>query len=74
MDDMDAKRHRKQLDNILLVDAYASIIFGSLALLTPHGIITFLAGGTYNHGAHEALRYTYSSIIRLVSVFQRVQS
>jgi hypothetical protein len=56
---MDAKRHRKQLDNILLVDACASLIFGALALLTPHGFITYLAGGTYNHGAHEALRYDH---------------
>ena len=46
---------RKQLDNLFLLDATASLILGGIALLAPHGFIQALSGG-YNHNTHEALR------------------
>mmetsp|Transcript_17635 Transcript_17635/g.27220 ORF Transcript_17635/g.27220 Transcript_17635/m.27220 type:complete len:150 (-) Transcript_17635:382-831(-) len=47
---------RKELDQLFAVDAGASLLFGALALLSPHGILTKLSGGEYNHAVHEALR------------------
>lgn len=48
---------REQLDRLFAVDAGFSVVFGTLALLTPHGIIQHLAGrGGYNHSVHETLR------------------
>lgn len=47
---------KRELDRILLLDSIVSLLFGSFALLTPHGVITSLNSGTYNHSAHEALR------------------
>ncbi|CAJ1953616.1 unnamed protein product [Cylindrotheca closterium] len=47
---------RQQLDRIFAFDAAFSLIFGALAILAPHGILTALAGGFYNHSVHETLR------------------
>ena len=47
---------REQLDRLFAVDAAASVIFGALALLAPHGVLTSLSGGMYSHGVHETLR------------------
>lgn len=47
---------RKQLDQLFAVDAGCSLVFGVLALLTPHGILTAMSGGIYNHSVHETLR------------------
>ena len=48
--------HRRYLDFIFLLDAAFSLLFGVLALLTPHGLIQRLGGGEYNHSAHEVFR------------------
>jgi hypothetical protein len=47
---------RAQLDRLFAVDAGASVVFGILALLAPHGVLTSLSGGLYSHGVHETLR------------------
>lgn len=49
------QRTRKQLDNLFLLDAGASIMLGAIALLSPHNMLRALSGG-YNHSTHEALR------------------
>ncbi len=46
---------RRQLDNLFLLDATASLVLGGISLLAPHGFIQALSGG-YNHNTHEALR------------------
>lgn len=46
---------RQQLDNLFAFDAAFSVVFGSLALVAPHGIVTRIAG-SYNHSVHETLR------------------
>ena len=48
---------RQQLDNLFAFDAAFSVIFGTLALLAPHGMVSKLSGGGYNHSVHETLRY-----------------
>jgi hypothetical protein len=54
---------RRQLDRLFAIDAAASVIFGILALITPHRAIQSIADPTgtgglssYNHAAHETLR------------------
>ena len=47
---------RQNLDQLFALDAILSVILGSLALLSPHGVLTFLSGGFYNHSVHETLR------------------
>ena len=47
---------RARLDQLFAIDAAASVLFGILALLAPHGVLTKLSGGSYNHSVHEALR------------------
>ena len=47
---------RKQLDNLLYFDSLLSVIFGAISLLTPHGFLAKINGGSYNHNAHESLR------------------
>jgi hypothetical protein len=47
---------RQQLDRLFAFDAGASFVFGILALLAPHGVLTSLSGGLYSHGVHETLR------------------
>ena len=47
---------RQQLDRLFAVDAGASVVFGLLSLLAPHGFLTKLGGGSYNHSVHETLR------------------
>lgn len=47
---------RQQLDQLFAFDAVASVVFGVMALLMPHGILTKMSGGEYNHSVHEALR------------------
>lgn len=47
---------RKKLDQLFALDSFTSVIFGLLALLAPHGILTQLGGGFYNHSVHETLR------------------
>jgi hypothetical protein len=49
-------KSRHQLDQLFAVDAVFSAVFGCLALLAPHGILTFLSGGSYNHSVHETVR------------------
>ena len=46
---------RQQLDLLFAVDSIVSVAFGTISLLTPHGIFLKL-GGTYNHDVHEVLR------------------
>ena len=53
---------RAQLDRLFAVDAAASVVFGILALLAPHGILTSLSGGLYSHGVHETLRYVRTNV------------
>jgi len=49
---------RTRLDQLFAIDAIASVIFGLLALLAPHGVLVELSGGMgYNHAVHETLRY-----------------
>jgi len=47
---------REQLDRLLAFDAGASVIFGVLSLVAPHGFLAKLGGGFYNHDVHEILR------------------
>uniref|UniRef100_A0A6V2AM99 Uncharacterized protein n=2 Tax=Ditylum brightwellii TaxID=49249 RepID=A0A6V2AM99_9STRA len=56
MDSHSTARARRQLDNLLFIDAIFSVLFGLTSLLTPHGFMTKLGGGEYNRGAHETLR------------------
>lgn len=56
---------RQQLDRLFALDAYASVIFGVLSLLAPHGVLASLAGGSYNHSVHETLRYVTMIICSL---------
>ncbi|KAG7374106.1 hypothetical protein IV203_013201 [Nitzschia inconspicua] len=46
---------REQLDRLFACDAAFSLVFGLLALLAPHGVLSKIAGG-YNHSVHEAFR------------------
>jgi hypothetical protein len=39
---LDQRRH---LDSLFLVDAAASLLFGAVALLTPHGLFLKYFGG-----------------------------
>ena len=54
---------RHKLDQLFAFDSIASVIFGILSLLTPHHVVTQLGGGTYNHAAHETLRYVLDLVI-----------
>jgi hypothetical protein len=47
---------REQLDKLFAFDAAFSGVFGTLALLAPHGVITRISEGGYNHSVHETLR------------------
>jgi hypothetical protein len=47
---------RAQLDRLFAVDAYASVVFGCLSMLAPHGVLTKISGGSYSHAFHETLR------------------
>lgn len=47
---------RQGLDRLFVVDAVTSVAFGVLSLLAPHGLVTRISGGEYNHAAHEAAR------------------
>lgn len=51
-----ANTARQQLDQLFAADAAASVVFGVLALLTPHGTLRAMSGGVYNHSVHETLR------------------
>lgn len=53
---MDSRAAREQLDRLFSFDAGFSLIFGSISLLAPHGILTKFSGGFYNHSVHETLR------------------
>ena len=53
---MNNSNAREQLDRLLAVDAGASIVFGVLSLIAPHGLLKHLGGGFYNHDVHEILR------------------
>lgn len=52
---------RTQLDRLFAVDAAASVVFGVLSLLSPHGVLTSVSGGMYSHGVHETLRYVWKT-------------
>jgi hypothetical protein len=54
---MNASQAREQLDRLFSFDAAFSVVFGTLSLVAPHGILSKLAGGSYNHSVHETLRY-----------------
>ncbi len=47
---------REQLDKLFAFDAACSVVFGALALLTPHGIVSRLSEGGYSHAVHETFR------------------
>mmetsp|Transcript_2651 Transcript_2651/g.3904 ORF Transcript_2651/g.3904 Transcript_2651/m.3904 type:complete len:148 (-) Transcript_2651:674-1117(-) len=49
-------QQRRHLDFLLLFDAISSFLFGTVALVTPHGLLQRIVGGVYNHDAHEILR------------------
>jgi hypothetical protein len=51
---------RVQLDRLFTLDAAISVVFGLLALLAPHGIISKVGGG-YNHSVHETLRFVFNT-------------
>lgn len=53
---MDSRVAREQLDRLFSFDACFSLVFGTISLLAPHGIITKFSGGEYNHSVHETLR------------------
>jgi hypothetical protein len=40
------QEQRNQLDLLFLFDASVSVLFGGAALLTPHGLLKFIVGGT----------------------------
>lgn len=46
---------REQLDSLFAFDAAFSVVFGALALVAPHGVVSHLGVG-YNHSVHETLR------------------
>jgi len=50
-----AGSQRQQLDRLFAFDSMASVVFGVLALISPHHVVEQLGGG-YNHAAHETLR------------------
>ena len=56
---------RKQLDRLFSFDACFSVVFGSLSLIAPHGLLTTISGGSYNHSVHETLRYVYHHLLVL---------
>eukprot|EP00532_Pseudo-nitzschia_australis_P006739 CAMPEP_0168170266 /NCGR_PEP_ID=MMETSP0139_2-20121125/4086_1 /TAXON_ID=44445 /ORGANISM="Pseudo-nitzschia australis, Strain 10249 10 AB" /LENGTH=148 /DNA_ID=CAMNT_0008087753 /DNA_START=60 /DNA_END=506 /DNA_ORIENTATION=- len=47
---------REQLDRLFAFDAVCSAVFGILALLAPHGLISKVSAGGYNHSVHETFR------------------
>jgi len=47
---------REQLDRLFAFDAIFSIVFGTISLLAPHGVISKISAGGYNHSVHETLR------------------
>eukprot|EP00535_Pseudo-nitzschia_heimii_P004569 CAMPEP_0197176898 /NCGR_PEP_ID=MMETSP1423-20130617/2680_1 /TAXON_ID=476441 /ORGANISM="Pseudo-nitzschia heimii, Strain UNC1101" /LENGTH=153 /DNA_ID=CAMNT_0042626343 /DNA_START=109 /DNA_END=570 /DNA_ORIENTATION=+ len=47
---------REQLDRLFAFDAVCSAIFGSIALVAPHGLIAGISEGGYNHSVHETFR------------------
>mmetsp|Transcript_21463 Transcript_21463/g.46531 ORF Transcript_21463/g.46531 Transcript_21463/m.46531 type:complete len:151 (-) Transcript_21463:777-1229(-) len=47
---------RRQLDMLLLTDAIVSLVLGTAALMSPHGLLQKIGGGEYSHSAHEVLR------------------
>ena len=48
---------RARLDQLFAFDAAASLVFGVIAIGTPHGLLQkFVGTGGYNHSVHEALR------------------
>ena len=47
---------RQQLDRLFAVDAFASMVFGILSIVAPHGAMAKIGGGSYNHAVHETLR------------------
>jgi hypothetical protein len=48
---------RAALDRLFAADALVSMTFGAVALVAPHRLVSAAAGGQYNHGVHETLRY-----------------
>ena len=56
----DHRSNRELLDKLFAADAVISMMFGIITLITPHVFIAELAGGSYNHSVHEALRYIYT--------------
>ena len=46
---------RKRLDKLFVVDSIASVVFGLVALLAPHGLLVGIFK-EYNHSVHETLR------------------
>jgi len=53
---------RQQLDRLFGLDSVASLVFGILSLLAPHGLLQRLGGGFYNHDVHELLRYVNENV------------
>mmetsp|Transcript_15073 Transcript_15073/g.17342 ORF Transcript_15073/g.17342 Transcript_15073/m.17342 type:complete len:148 (-) Transcript_15073:565-1008(-) len=53
---MESSNVRRKIDRLLGFDAVASLIFGVLSLLAPHGLLKYLGGGFYDHNVHELLR------------------
>jgi hypothetical protein len=48
---------RTRLDQLFAFDSVASVLFGILALLAPHGVLVTISGGLgYSHSVHETLR------------------
>jgi len=47
---------RKRLDDIFMLDAGFSMLFGVITLVAPHSSIAYMSGGAYYQSTHEALR------------------
>jgi cell division protein FtsW (lipid II flippase) len=47
---------RQRLDQIFLLDATVSMVFGWMILLTPHAAIAYAGAAPYQQTTHEALR------------------
>jgi len=47
---------REQLDRLFAFDSGFSLVSGILSLLAPHGLLTEINGGSYNHSVHETIR------------------
>jgi hypothetical protein len=60
---------RAALDRLFAMDALLSMVFGAATIVAPHQLVSAAAGGDYNHGVHETLRYDCVLYV-FVGIFQ----